>query len=165
MFVQKFFWPIKFLVTKKFWSKHFLVQLKFWSKINYGPKKLGQKKFLVQNIFGPRKNFGPKNIWFKIIVFPIGDLLQLQHSCQKLGFEGLLWLSKKCPRPQVSIKVAKRRIVQRKGNGHHLKHQRSSPKFWVEKLSKQCPMTYLTMFQASSVYKSFKLKHSSAYGI
>ena len=31
-------------------------------------------------------------------------------------------------------------------------------------LSKQCPMTFPTMFQASSVFKSYKWKHSAANG-
>ena len=48
------------------------------------------------------------------------------------------------------------------GNGHRLQCQRSCQKFGVEKLSKQCPMTFLTMFQASTVYKSCKWKLRTA---
>ena len=126
---------------------------------------------LVQKIFGPRKIvvqklFGPKKFCFKIFFLPNGDRLQHQRSSQKLGVEELsdnvLRLSKKCSRPLVSIKVANRSIVQHMGNGHHLQRQRSCQKFGVEKLSKQCLMTFLTMFQASSVYKSCKWKLSAA---
>ena len=34
----------------------------------------------------------------------------------------------------------------------------------VEGIAKKCPMTFPTMFQASSVYKSCKWKHSATYG-
>ena len=37
------------------------------------------------------------------------------------------------------------------------------PKLVLERLSQKCPMTFPTMFQASSVYKSCKWKYSSAY--
>ena len=47
------------------------------------------------------------------------------------------------------------------GNGHRLQRQRSCQKLGSEK---QCPMSFPTMFQASSVYKSCKLKLSAAYG-
>ena len=126
---------------------------------------------MVQKIFGPRKIvvqklFGPKKFCFKNFFLPNGDRLQHQRSSQKLGVEELsdnvLRLSKKCSRPLVSIKVANRSIVQHMGNGHHLQRQRSCQKFGVEKLSKQCLMTFLTMFQASSVYKSCKWKLSAA---
>ena len=127
---------------------------------------------MVQKIFGPRKIvvqklFGPIKFCFKNFFLPNGDRLQHQRSSQKLGVEELsdnvLRLSKKCSRPLVSIKVANRSIVQHMGNGHHLQRQRSCQKFGVEKLSKQCLMTFLTMFQASSVYKSCKWKLSAAY--
>ena len=134
------------------------------------------KKIQVKKNFGPKnfwseKNCGPKTFWSKKILFqnfflPNGDRLQHQRSSQKLGVEELsdnvLRLSKKCSRPLVSIKVANRSIVQHMGNGHHLQRQRSCQKFGVEKLSKQCLMTFLTMFQASSVYKSCKWKLSAA---
>ena len=137
-------------------------------------KIFGHKKILVPKIFGPRKIvvqklFGPKKFCFKNFFLPNGDRLQHQRSSQKLGVEELsdnvLRLSKKCSRPLVSIKVANRGIVQHlqhMGNGHHLQCQRSCQKFGVEKLSKQCLMTFLTMFQASSVYKSCKWKLSAA---
>ena len=37
-------------------------------------------------------------------------------------------------------------------------------KNWGGKLSKQCPMTFPTMFQACSVYKSCKRMYSSSFG-
>ena len=76
----------------------------------------------------------------------------------------VLWLSQQCSRPLVSIKTANRSLVQHMGNGNRLQRQHFCQKFGVEKLSKQCPMTFLTMFQASSVYKSCKWKLSAAYG-
>ena len=46
------------------------------------------------------------------------------------------------------------------GNGHRMQRQRSCQKLGSE----QCPMSFPTMFQASSVYKSCKWKLSAAYG-
>ena len=128
-------------------------------------KKIGQKKCWSKN-FLVREKLWSKKIFFQNFFLPNGDRLQHQRSSQKLGVEKLsdnvLRLSKKCSRPLVSIKVANRSIVQHMGNGHRLQRQRSCQKFVVEKLSKQCPMTFLTMFQASSVYKSCKWKLSAA---
>ena len=119
-----------------------------------------QKKIVVPKITCYKK------ILFQIFFLPNGDRLQHQRSSQKLGVEELsdnvLRLSKKCSRPLVSIKVANRSIVQHMGNGHRLQRQRLVQKFWVKNLSKQCLMTFLTMFQASSVYKSCKWKLSAA---
>ena len=41
---------------------------------------------------------------------------------------------------------------------------RSCQNLRMEGLSQQCPMTVTTMFQAFSLYKSCKWKHSAAYG-
>ena len=76
----------------------------------------------------------------------------------------VLWLSKKCSRPIVFIKVANGSIVEHIGNGDRLQCQRLCQNLGVEGLSKKCPMTFPTMFQASSVYKSCKWKHSATYG-
>ena len=110
------------MVQKKFGPKKFWVQ-KFWSKKILVQKNFGPKKIVVQKKSSPKKlvpkKFGPKNFGSKIYFLPNGDRLQCQHSCQKLGVEGL---------------------------------------------SNQCPMTFPTMFQASSIYKSCKWKLSAAYG-
>ena len=166
MLIQKKCWSKK-VGPKKCWSKNFCFKKKFGKK-NLVQKKFWSKKNLVRKNFGPRKNFGrKKNFSSKIYFLPNGDWLQHQRSCQKLGVEGLsnnvLWLSKKCSRLLVTIKVANISIVQHMG-GHRLQRQHSCQKLGVEKLSKQCPMTFPTMFQASSVYKSCKWKFSAAYG-
>ena len=128
---------------------------------------------LAQKIFGPRKNVGPKKMLVQKIVVQknVGSIFfcLMETNCnasacaKNCGLKDLPTMffdfQKKF---LLCIKVANRSIVQHMGNGHHLQHQRSSQKFWMEKLSKQCPMTYLTMFQASSVYKSFKWKLSAA---
>ena len=76
----------------------------------------------------------------------------------------VIWLSKNCSRPLVFIKVANGSIVEHIGNGDRLQCQRLCQNLGVEGLSKKCPMTFPAMFQASSVYKSCKWKHSATYG-
>ena len=49
-------------------------------------------------------------------------------------------------------------------NGDRLQCQHSYQKLRVGGLSNQCPMTFPTMIQASSIYKSCKWKLSAAYG-
>ena len=65
----------------------------------------------------------------------------------------------------VSIQVANESIVQHMATkGNPLQCQCSCQKFSLEGLSQECPMTFPTMFPASSVFKSCKRKHSAAFG-
>ena len=132
---QKSFGPINILVPKKFGQKELLVQKKFWSKKNFGQMAANC------NNSSCAKNLGWKDFLYNV-----------------------LWLSKKCSRPIVFIKVANGSIVEHIGNGDRLQCQRLCQNLGVEGLSKKCPMTFPTMFQASSVYKSCKWKHSATYG-
>ena len=63
---------------------------------------------------------------------------------------------KKCSRPLVSMSFKWKHSAAYMGNGHQLQHQRLCQKWGLDGLSKQCPMTFPRMFQASSVYESCK---------
>ena len=87
-----------------------------------------------------------------------GNQLQCRRLCQKIGLEGLF---KKCPitlqecfRPLVFIKLqieAKFSIWEPKATNYNAS---ACAKNLGRKDFQRCPMTFPTMFQASSVYKS-----------
>ena len=138
MFVHKKFCPKKILV-KKNWSKNFgkkyLVKKKFDQKKFQSEKKIWSKKIMVQNILIQ------KNLVQKFFV-PRNILVRKKILVQKDFVSQIYFLP----------------------YGNQLQRQRSCQKLGVEKLSKRCPMTFLTMLQTSSVYKSCKWKLSAASG-
>ena len=124
----------------------------FWSKNCFGLKNVSPKEFWS------KKNFCPKKCWFTINFVP-----------KKFGPKKTLVRKNFGPRKKFGTKNFGPKIsfcsqIYFLSYGNQLQRQRSCQKLGVEKLSKRCPMTFLTMLQTSSVYKSCKWKLSAASG-
>ena len=136
-----------------------VVALRFW---------ISMQNFFLDMLKIVRKSgFDPIVAYFRTIIYiskknflhwnSKSECYNSQILCTK-NFIKFLLQDKKLSRLQnpnfviFSKKMSPLRKSPHMGKGHRLQRQCSCQKFGKEKHSEQCPLTFPTMFQASSVY-------------